>query len=334
MERRWKEMIGVFLMGVLMPGLVLQFGDLLTPVRGQVFEPATEPTYLQQTQTQPQPQPQQESVLIPVLMADNTVKMMELDAYIICVVIAEMPADFEEEALKAQAVVARTYTLKRVRDGIKHTAGAICTDSTCCQAYMTEAAYEADGGTRENLDKIRTAVHSTAGQVLTYEGALIDATYFSCSGGRTEDAVAVWGAEVPYLQSVISPGEEQAQPYSHTVTFTGGELAALLGRKLTGKPKSWLGTVTYTRGGGVATMVLAGKSYTGTELRKLLSLNSTAFSIKAEGDTVTVTTSGKGHRVGMSQYGADAMAVAGSTYEEILVYYYQGTRIDKIESLG
>lgn len=327
MERKWKEMIGVFLMGVLMPGLVLQFGNLLTPARGQTLQPATEPTYLQQTQ------PQQESVRIPVLMADDTVEMMELDAYLVCVVIAEMPAEFEVEALKAQAVAARTCTLKCVWDGRKHTAGAICTDSACCQAYMTEAAYEADGGTQENLDKIRNAVLSTAGQVLTYKGELIDATYFSCSGGRTEDAVAVWGAEVPYLQSVISPGEEQAQPYSQTVTFTGGEFASLLGRRLTGSPESWLGTVIHTRGGGVASMVLAGKSYTGTELRKLLSLNSTAFTITAQGDAVTVTTSGKGHRVGMSQYGADAMAVAGSTYEEILAYYYQGTRIDKIESL-
>lgn len=327
MERKWKEMIGVFLMGVLMPGMVLQFGDLLTPASGQAFQPATEPTSVQQTQ------PRQESWQIPVLMADDTVEMMELDAYLVCVVIAEMPAEFEEEALKAQAVAARTCTMKCVRDGVKHTGGAICTDSTCCQAYMTEAAYEAEGGTMENLDKIRNAVHSTAGQVLTYEGALIDATYFSCSGGRTEDAVAVWGAEVPYLQSVISPGEEQAQPYSRTVTFTGGEFAALLGRRLTGSPQSWLGKVTYTRGGGVDTIVLAGKSYTGTELRKLLSLDSTAFTMTAQGDTVTVTTSGKGHRVGMSQYGADAMAVAGSTYEEILAYYYQGTRIDKIEAL-
>lgn len=328
MERKWKEMLGVFLMGVLMPGLVLQFGDLLTPVRGQAFLPATEPTSVQQTQ------PQQVEITIPVLMTDHTVKMMELDAYLIRVVIAEMPADFEEEALKAQAVAARTCTLKCVRDGIKHPGGAICTDSTCCQAYMTEAAYEADGGTAENLNKIRKAVHSTTGQVLTYEGELIDATYFSCSGGRTEDAVAVWGAEVPYLQSVISPGEEQAQPFFHTVTFTAEEFSALLGRKLTGKPESWLGSVTYTRGGGVATMVLAGKSYTGTKLRQLLSLNSTAFSIAAQGNAVTVTTSGKGHRVGMSQYGADAMAVAGSTYEEILTYYYHGTRIDKIEALG
>lgn len=329
MERKWKEMIGVFLMGVLMPGLVLQFGDLFTPVRGQPYQPVTEPTYAQQTQPQ-----QPESLMIPVLMADDTVEMMELDAYLVGVVIAEMPAAFEEEALKAQAVAARTCALRCVRDGAKHIGGAICTDSACCQAYMTESAYKADGGTQENLKKIQGAVQITAGQVLSYEGSLIDATYFSCSGGRTEDAVAVWGTEVPYLQSVESPGEEQAQAYSHAVTFTGGEFAALLGRKLTGSPESWLGAVTYTRGGGVDTMVLAGKSYTGTQLRKLLSLNSTAFTMTADGDAVTVTTSGKGHRVGMSQYGADAMAVAGNTYDQILAYYYQGTRIDKIGALG
>ena len=239
MERKWKEMLGVFLMGVLMPGLVLQFGNLLTPARGQVFQPETEPTSLQM---------QQEFIQIPVLMADNSVQMMELEAYLVGVVIAEMPASFNIEALKAQAVAARTCTLKCVRDGVKHTLGAICTDSTCCQAYMTEAAYKAEGGSQEDIEKIRNAVQSTAGQILTYEGTLIDATYFSCSGGRTEDAVAVWGADVPYLQSVASPGEERAEPYSHAVTFSGEEFAALLGRKLAGSPESWLGKVTYKIG--------------------------------------------------------------------------------------
>ena len=180
------------------------------------------------------------------------------------------------------------------------------------------------------MEKALSAVMETSGQVLVYEGEYIEATYFSCSGGRTEAAISVWGSDVAYLQSVESPGEEWASIYTQSVTFTASEFAACLGRKLYGSPDTWLGQVRHTRGGGVDTMVLAGKSYTGVQLRQLLSLNSTAFTMKAEGNTITITTSGRGHRVGMSQYGAEAMAAAGSTYEQILQYYYQGVRIDKL----
>ena len=199
---------------------------------------------------------------------------------------------------------------------------------------MKTEAYLAQGGNLESVEKIRSAVLSTSGQVLTYEGKLIQATYFACSGGKTEDAAAVWGTEVPYLQSLMSPGEEHAESFSETVAFSGKEFASLLNRSMKGSCSSWLGEVTRTQGGGVATMVIGGKTYTGTQLRKLLSLNSTAFTMTAKGNTITVTTSGRGHRVGMSQYGADAMALSGSTYEEILLYYYPGTRIDKLDLLG
>ena len=171
------------------------------------------------------------------------------------------------------------------------------------------------------------AVEETAGEYLSYEGKLIEATYFSCSGGKTEDAVAVWGADVPYLQSVESPGEEQAEAYTNTVTFTAEQLERCLGRTLTGDPSVWLGQVQRTRGGGVATMVLAGKTYTGTELRGLLDLYSTAFTMQAKDGCIVVTTSGRGHRVGMSQYGAQAMAQTGNDYTQILAYYYPGTEL-------
>ena len=140
--------------------------------------------------------------------------------------------------------------------------------------------------------------------------------------------------DVPLKQIIQINGEEQAEKFRQTVSFSSKEFADRLGRGLTGSCESWLGTVTRTEGGGVGTMIIGGKTYKGTELRTLLGLNATAFTITAQGQTVTVTTSGWGHRVGMSQYGADAMAVAGSTYEQILVYYYQGTRIDKMPALG
>ena len=162
---------------------------------------------------------------------------------------------------------------------------------------------------------------------MTYEGKLVEATYFSCSGGTTEDAVAVWGTDVPYLQSVASPGEENATYYTDSVTFTAQEFASRLGVNLTGKPASWVCDVTHTVGGGVDTMKIGGLTFKGTELRKLLGLRSTAFTITAMEDTITVQTRGYGHRVGMSQYGADAMAALGSTYDEILTHYYQGTEL-------
>jgi stage II sporulation protein D len=185
-----------------------------------------------------------------------------------------------------------------------------------------------------DVEKITQAVLGTSGEVLTYAGVLADATYFSCSGGRTEDAAAVWGSDIPYLQAVDSPGEEGASVYTDTMYFTADEFQSALGQTLSGSPKSWLGAMTRSDGGGVATMMIGGKSYTGVQLRSLLGLNSTAFTMEVKDGNIVVTTKGKGHRVGMSQYGADAMAVTGSTYEQILQHYYQGTVIDKMDRLG
>jgi stage II sporulation protein D len=168
----------------------------------------------------------------------------------------------------------------------------------------------------------------TAGQVLRYDGALIEATYFSCSGGMTEDAAAVWGSDLPYLQSTPSPGEEKAEHFTDTVTFTAEEFARRLDIAPEGLPATWFSEPVYTDGGGILTMEIGGVTFKGTTLRQLLGLNSTAFILSAVGDTITVTTKGFGHRVGMSQYGADAMAVQGSTYEQILLHYYRGTTLE------
>ena len=145
-----------------------------------------------------------------------------------------------------------------------------------------------------------------------------------------EDAAAVWGTDFPYLQAVASPGEEKAAHYTDTVRFSAEAFQDALGVKLSGSPGSWFRDVTYTDGGGVDTIVIGGTSYKGTSLRSALGLRSTAFSISTTEDTVTITTRGYGHRVGMSQYGADAMAVTGSTCQEILVHYYPGTTLTKL----
>ena len=317
-EQRMKQFLLAIVMGLVMPAVALRLGS--------VPQDGTLPTV--QTSQEAQLSPE-----VAVLTVDG-VRQIPLETYVLGVVLAEMPASFETEALKAQAVAARTVAMRSHLVNQRHTGGAVCTDPDCCQAYMPEGEYLAQGGGNANLEKVRSAVNSTQNEVLTYKGELADAVYFSCSGGLTEDASVVWGNDVPYLQSVESAGEENAEQYWASKTFTAAQFAAALGRSLPGGPGSWFGGVTYTPGGGVNTMIVAGQRYTGTRLRQLLDLNSTIFSMEVSGDTVTVFTRGKGHRVGMSQYGADAMAVQGSTYDQILAHYYRGTRIDKISSLG
>lgn len=319
MKPFWKDVCLAGFFGLVVPGVMLGIAVSFSKSDGSVQLPEetaeTQVTEVQKTQKQ-----------IKVKSTDGTVAEMDLDDYLTGVVLAEMPVSFELEAQKAQAVVARTFTLKSEGSG-KHTDAAVCTDSTCCQAYISLEDYLAQGGSQEGIDRIRSAVEATSGQVLTYEGELIEATYFSCSGGSTEDAVAVWGTDVPYLRATDSPGEENAAHYTDTVTFTLEEFASALAMDLKGDPESWLGQVTYTAGGGVDTMVIGGVTFKGTALRKILGLRSTAFTMTAGGDSITVTTRGYGHRVGMSQYGADAMAVTGSAYDEILAHYYQGTSL-------
>ena len=229
------------------------------------------------------------------------------------------------EALKAQAVVARTYTRRRQLVAPKHDGADVCTDPACCQGYCPPEKYEQKGIDKAALEKVRNAVIQTGNLVLTYNGELIDATYFSCSGGRTEDAKAVWGTEIPYLKATDSPGEEHANYYVDTTTFTAAEFMDKLNLELSVEPQ--IGNILYTSGGGVDCITVNGTVLKGTEIRKKLGLRSTAFAIKIVANTVIITTKGFGHRVGMSQYGADAMALEGSTFPEILAHYYQGTQL-------
>lgn len=323
MRMLMKEILTALLMGLVVPGVILNFAAaaLETPPEAAAETEAAVP------ETQPAQQ-----VALPVLVRglDGSTREMDMDSYLVGVVLAEMPASFEAEALKAQAVVARTYARKAYVYGGKHGDHSICTRSVCCQAYKSEEDYLADGGKQESVDKVRAAVAATSGYVLTYEGVLIEATYFSCSGGSTEDAAAVWGTDFPYLQAVSSPGEEDAAYYTDTVTFTGEQFRKLVETALSGSPETWFGDVTYTAGGSVATMVIGEETYTGTQLRSLLGLRSAAFTVEADKQSVTITTRGFGHRVGMSQYGADAMAVQGSSYAEILAHYYKGTVLQRI----
>lgn len=314
-----------FSMGILLPSLLFSVAEK-TWQQANVPQESTQTTQQATQQTQP-PSELQETVA--VLQNDGSVEQTDMDAYLTGVLLGEMPSDFDPEALKAQAVVARTYARKRGTTGVKHTGGAVCKDPACCQGYRSVEQFLSGGGTQQALEKVRTAVANTAGLVLTYNGTLIEATYFSCSGGRTEDALAVWGSDIPYLQAVDSPGEEQAAYHTDQVIYTAREFAGLLGIAPKEHPASWLGAEKRTAGGGVDTMVIAGITYKGTTLRRLLGLRSTAFSIYAAGEKIYITTKGYGHRVGMSQYGAEAMAVSGSDYRQILSHYYPGTNLSR-----
>lgn len=316
-----KDLSIAIFMGMIIPGILLYTAVFLTEGRkAQALAVATVP----------QEETPRVSLEMNLRRENGSTEAWDMDDYLINVVLAEMPASFEEEALKAQAVAARTYARKAAVMGGKHGDGSVCTQSSCCQAYITEEEYLLRGGTREGIEKVRRAVGETSGYVLTYEGELIEATYFSCSGGSTEDAKAVWGTDYPYLQAVDSPGEEGAEVYRDQVRFTAEEFQNALGRSLSGNPESWFGTVYYTEGGGVALMEIGEETYSGTQLRALLGLRSTAFSVETGGEEITITTKGYGHRVGMSQYGAEAMAVAGSSFREILAHYYPGTELIKL----
>ena len=309
-----KQMLIPFLWGLILPLVVM--GILVQLDK----RPAQQPEESLETDLQEQ---------IRVVLDDGTTEELELQTYLLRVVLAEMPASFPEEALKAQAVVARTYAARR-QDSGKHPEGAVCLQASCCQGYREEADFLSGGGTRESVDKVRRAVEQTRGEVLTYEGELIDATYFSSSGGRTEAAVAVWGTDVPYLQAVDSPGEAPGNP-SQQVSFSAEDFARCVGFENEGDPRDWFSDVRYTEGGGVDSISIRGQTYKGTRLRTLLGLRSTAFRIGVEGGWITVTTQGYGHRVGMSQYGAKAMADRGEDYKAILAHYYVGTELEKRE---
>jgi len=316
-----KDMLVSFVLGVVLPAVIL---SVFLKAGNQT--PSTVPEATTLAALQPE-SVIRERLWIPVLMESGAQIQMDLEEYLRGVVLAEMPVDFELEALKAQAVVSRTYALRRLTVGTKHTEGTVCTDSSCCQGYLSEEEYRSKGGTVDDVIKVSQAVQATAGEVLVYQGDLIDATYFSCSGGRTEDAQAVWGSDVAYLQAVDSPGEESAAYHTDEAVYTAEQVEMALSVELVGDPEDWFNILSLTEGNSVGKIDICGNTFTGVEVRKALGLRSAAFSVEADQNTVTFYTKGYGHRVGMSQYGADAMAVAGSNYDKILAHYYQGTEL-------
>ena len=266
-----------------------------------------------------------------VLLPDGEIETMVLEDYVRGVLAAEMPADFPIEALKAQAVAARTYALYCAA-GHKHGGADVCTRFSCCQAWQDEQTLREQWGAdyERCADRLRRAAAETAGQILTWEGAPVFAAFHSSSAGATEDCGAVWNPR-PYLVSVPTPETAETVPNfisslrCGALDFRDTVLSACPEADFSGPPESWLGELRRDESGRVASLVIGGTEIRGTELRSLFSLRSTAFTLEYEDGDFVFTAAGFGHGVGMSQYGARIMAEQGSGYAEILAHYYPGT---------
>lgn len=270
------------------------------------------------------------------------IEEMSMENYLRGVLRAEMPASFEFEALKAQAIAARTYTLYRMQFGeiAAHPDADACDNINCCKAYMTaETASEGWGDMAVYYEeKIDRAVSETDGQVVLYGGEPILAVFCSSVGGGTQNAGAVWMSDLPYLQSVSSPESEELVPnYYSVVTFSAEEFKALVrGRypnaDFSGSCGSWIGGIERNDAGYVTSVRVGGVRMRGNDLRAVLSLRSPCFTIEIKDSAFTFRVTGYGHGVGMSQYGANALAKSGAGCEEILTHYYTGTAIGSWQS--
>lgn len=262
---------------------------------------------------------------------DGTPTELPLETYVAGVVAAEIPNDFPEEAIRAQAVAARTYAVYKLSRGRPevHPDADLCDDYHHCAAYRDVAVETAAGG---DLSRVQQAVEDTAGEILTYDGAPIAAVFHCVSGPRTEAARDVWGEDVPYLQSEVSPGGSAYSGYEDAVTVSADEFRtavadAFLSADVSGDPASWFKASVRSVAGGIITVQLGGITVEGTAVRELFGLQSTNFTVTTTGDSITFHTIGYGHGVGLSQYGAKYMAEQGADYREILSHYYQDTSL-------
>ena len=278
------------------------------------------------------------SRMVKLLQEDGTIQELTMAEYLFGVVAAEMPAAFEEEALKAQACAARTYTADKQAGMVQsHPEADVCTDINCCQAYVPRETAETRWGVSAQTygEKIEAAIAETDGLGVLYQGEPIQAVFFSSAPGYTVDAVEVWGSSVDYLKSVASPEGEEVPNYHSQAVFTADQvreavLAAYPGADLSGDPSGWFGAPTTNEGGTVSSMLVGGITLTGGQVRNLFDLRSACFTVGWDGSSFTFSVTGYGHGVGMSQYGANAMAQAGSSFEEILTWYYTGTQVEPL----
>ncbi len=254
-------------------------------------------------------------------------KKLPLEEYIEGVVLAEMPASYNEEALKAQSVAARTYAVNKMRSNV-HEGGALCTDYSCCQAYVAPENYT---GGEENLKKVKKAVLSTAGVIMTYDGEPITAVFHAMSAGQTASAKDVWGSDVPYLKPVDSSLEKNEENFETTLKVPISEFTEKL-KTLSSDYTGELDVPPPERDGSgyIRRITVGGVTFSGNSLRNLFSLRSTNFNLGFDNGFAVFTVRGYGHGVGMSQHGANLLAQNGENYKEILKTYYTGISFDRI----
>ena len=281
----------------------------------------------------------QETILL-LCGTSGEVKELPMDEYVTGAVLAEMPASFHPEALKAQAVACRTYALRqKLRETLSPTDGLygahLSDDSSRHQAYFTEEQTKEFYGDdyEEYRKKVADAVKAVSGEVLVYENEPIIAAFHSMSGGRTENSAAVWGGELDYLSAVDSTSDMKCPEYRSEKTFTARELEARITARypeaeFEGDMRNWVTVIDRTASGTVTSVIVGNKAMSGTELREILTLRSACFDVGYDDeDGFVFVTRGYGHGVGMSQYGANAMAESGSSYKEILLHYYTGVEL-------
>lgn len=277
---------------------------------------------------------------------ENAQKEVDFEEYLALVVSAEVPAEFEKEAIKAQAVAARTYIYNKYKKFTEnpqsapdeHKYAVVCTDSKHCCAYYSKAKLLEIHG-REWMDKyftkIQDAVKETEGQVMLYDSQPIIAVFHASSGGcRTENSQDVWTSALPYLVSVESKGEDKRQGYNTTVTVSCDEFKEKINSQypeaqLGDDRNSWIGDMSFTQGNSVNYINIGKTALRGTQMRALFGLKSACFEISMINDNVTFNVHGSGHGVGLSQHGANIMAKEGNKYEDILKWYYTGVEIVK-----
>ena len=294
-------------------------------------EPASNTTVSESINTVSEPevveQVQEEvdnNIYVSVRRSDGRVVSLELEDYVTGVVSAEMPALFSSEALKAQAVIARTYALKA------NSMGQVLSDNESTQSYKDngELASLWGGNYSSYYSKIKDAVNSTKGVYLTYNGNYIEAVYHSTSNGRTEDSSNVWGNYYPYLVSVDSVYDNTNPSFSISKSFSYSDLSSKL--VIGVNSSSEFNILGYTSGGRVSSISIDGNQFSGVSFRSMLGLRSADFDIVKNDDGVVITTRGYGHGVGMSQYGANGMAKAGYSFSDILLHYYPGVSIEQL----
>lgn len=272
---------------------------------------------------------EEKKINIRVLKSDNTVENMDLEEYLIGVVSSEVPVSFENEALKAQAVASRTYALKQIENNKDKNYDV--TDNTLSQVYSTNDELKDKWGEnyQEYYNKIKTIVDETKGEYVSYDNDYIYAFFFSTSNGKTEDNKNVFGADLPYLRVVDSSfDKDETESFEVTTTFSKKEFYNKLGIEYSDSLN--IENVVKTDSGRIYNLDINGTHFKGRKFQKDLSLRSNDFIVKEEDNDIIITTKGFGHGVGLSQYGANALAKQKKSYKEILKYYYQGTELKKL----